>query len=48
LLAFASGALSAFVLFGIPPRLDGGSGAGSTGIDLDATGFAISSGLCLL
>ena len=49
LLAFASGALSAFVLFGIPAI-----GAWYLGvpvppeIDLDTVGIAISSGLCLV
>ena len=49
LLAFASGALSAFVLFGIPAM--GGWYMGlpvPPEIDLDTTGVAISSGLCLL
>ena len=49
LLAFASGALSAFVLFGIPAL--GGWYLGvpvPPEIDLDTVGIAISSGLCLL
>jgi predicted permease len=49
LLAVASGALSAFVLFGIPAL--GGWYLGvpvPPEIDLDAAGIAISSGLCLL
>ncbi len=49
LIAFAAGALSAFVLFGIPAV--GGWYLGvpvPPEIDLDATGVAISSGLCLL
>ena len=49
LLAFASGALSAFVLFGIPAI--GGWYLGvpvPPEIDLDTVGIAISSGLCLL
>jgi putative ABC transport system permease protein len=49
LLAFAGGALSAFVLFGIPAiiawRL---GGPVPPEIDLDAVGIAIASGLCLL
>ena len=48
-LAFASGALSAFVLFGIPAL--GGWYLGvpvPPEIDLDSVGIAISSGLCLL
>ncbi|MGH9203877.1 MAG: FtsX-like permease family protein, partial [Vicinamibacterales bacterium] len=49
LLAFASGALSAFVLFGIPVL--GGWYLGvpvPPEIDLDTVGIAISTGLCLL
>ncbi len=49
LLAFASGAISAFVLFGIPAI--GGWYLGvpvPPEIDLDAVGVAISSGLCLV
>ncbi|MBA3948727.1 MAG: ABC transporter permease [Acidobacteria bacterium] len=49
LLAFAGGALSAFVLFGIPAV--GGWYMGAPvppEIDLDATGVAIATGLCLL
>jgi putative ABC transport system permease protein len=49
LLAFASGALSAFVLFGIPATIGWWLGVPvPQEIDLDATGIAISSGLCLL
>ena len=49
LLAFAGGALSAFVLFGIPAMAGWWMGAPvPQEIDLDAVGIAISSGLCLL
>ncbi len=49
LLAFAGGALSAFVLFGIPVMVGWWLGAPvPPEIDLDAVGIAISSGLCLL
>ena len=49
LLAFAGGALSAFVLFGIPAMVGWWMGAPvPQEIDLDAVGIAISSGLCLL
>jgi putative ABC transport system permease protein len=49
LLAFAAGALSAFVLFGIPAIAGWYLGAPvPPEIDLDAVGVAISSGLCLL
>ena len=49
LLAFAGGALSAFVLFGIPAMVGWYMGAPvPEEIDLDAVGVAISSGLCLL
>ena len=49
LLAFAGGALSAFVLFGIPAIVGWWMGAPvPQEIDLDAVGVAISSGLCLL
>jgi putative ABC transport system permease protein len=49
LLAFAGGALSAFVLFGIPAMVGWWMGAPvPPEIDLDAVGVAISSGLCLL
>ena len=49
LLAFAGGALSAFVLFGIPAIIGWWMGAPvPQEIDLDAVGIAISSGLCLL
>ena len=49
LLAFVGGALSAFVLFGIPAIIGWWMGAPvPPEIDLDAAGVAISSGLCLL
>ena len=49
LLAFVGGALSAFVLFGIPATIGWYIGAPvPQEIDLDLTGVAISSGLCLL
>ena len=49
LLAFAGGALSAFVLFGIPALVGWYMGAPvPQEIDLDAVGVAISCGLCLL
>ena len=49
LLAFASGALSAFVLFGIPAIAGWYLGAPvPREIDFDATGVAISTALCLL
>jgi putative ABC transport system permease protein len=49
LLAFAGGALSAFVLFGIPATIGWWMGAPvPQEIDLDTVGVAISSGLCLL
>ena len=49
LLAIAGGALSAFVLFGIPAIIGWWMGAPvPQEIDLDAVGIAISSGLCLL
>ena len=49
LLAFVAGALAAFVLFGIPAVIGWYMGAPvPQEIDLDATGIAISSGLCLL
>ena len=49
LLAFVSGAISAFVLFGIPFGIFWYVGVPvPQEIDLDATGVAISSGLCLL
>ena len=49
LLAVAGGALSAFVLFGIPAVIAWWMGAPvPPEIDLDAVGVAISSGLCLL
>jgi putative ABC transport system permease protein len=49
LLAFAGGAVSAFVLFGIPAIVGWWMGAPvPPEIDLDAVGIAISSGLCLL
>ena len=49
LIAFAGGALSAFVLFGIPALVGWYIGAPvPEEIDLDAAGVAISSGLCLL
>ncbi len=49
LLACAGGALSAFVLFGIPATIGWWVGAPvPQEIDLDAVGVAISSGLCLL
>ena len=49
LLAFAGGALSAFVLFGLPAIVGWWMGAPvPQEIDLDAVGVAISSGLCLL
>ena len=49
LIAFAGGALSAFVLFGIPALVGWWMGAPvPQEIDLDAVGIAISSGLCLL
>lgn len=49
LLAFAGGALSAFVLFGIPAIVGWWIGAPvPLEIDLDAIGIAISSGLCLV
>jgi predicted permease len=49
LLAFVSGAISAFVLFGIPAFVGWRMGLPvPREIDFDATGFAISSGLCLL
>ena len=49
LLAFASGAISAVVLFGIPAMVGWWMGAPvPQEIDLDAAGVAISSGLCLL
>jgi len=49
LLAFAAGAVSAFVLFGIPALAGWWLGAPvPPEFDLDATGVAISCGLCLL
>ena len=49
LIAFAGGALSAFVLFGIPALVGWYIGAPvPEEIDLDPVGVAISSGLCLL
>ena len=49
LLAFAGGACSAFVLFGIPALAGWYLGAPvPPEIDLDATGVAVSTGLCLL
>jgi predicted permease len=49
LLAFAGGALSAFVLFGIPALVGWWMGAPvPQEVDLDAVGVAISSGLCLI
>ena len=49
LLACAGGALSGFVLFGIPAAVSWKLGAPvPPEIDLDATGIAISCGLCLL
>ena len=49
LLAFVSGAISAVVLFGIPAVVAWKLGAPvPQEIDFDATGLAISSGLCLL
>ena len=49
LLAFAGGALSGFVLFGIPAIAGWWIGAPvPPELDLDAAGVAISSGLCLL
>jgi predicted permease len=49
LLAFASGGISAFVLFGIPAMIGWWMGAPvPPEIDLDAAGIAISSGLCLV
>jgi len=49
LLAFAGGALSAFVLFGIPAMVGWWMGVPvPPEIDFDAVGIAISSGLCLL
>jgi predicted permease len=49
LLACAGGALSAFVLFGIPAMVGWWLGAPvPQEMDLDAVGIAISSGLCLL
>lgn len=49
LLAFVSGAISAFVLFGIPAGIGWWFGVPiPQEMDLDATGIAISSGLCLL
>ena len=49
LLAFAGGALSAFVLFGIPAIAGWRMGVPVPAeMDLDAAGVAISSGLCLL
>lgn len=49
LLAFAAGAISAFVLFGIPAIAGWYLGAPvPPEMDLDAVGVAISSGLCLL
>jgi predicted permease len=49
LLAFAGGALSAFVLFGIPAIAAWKLGAPVPAeVDLDAAGIAISTGLCLL
>ena len=49
LLAFASGAISAFVLFGIPATIGWYLGAPvPQEIDLDVTSIAIASGLCLL
>jgi predicted permease len=49
LLAFVSGGISAFVLFGIPVMIGWYMGVPvPQEIDLDATGLAISSGLCLL
>jgi len=49
LLAFVGGGLSAFVLFGIPATIGWYIGAPvPQEIDLDLTGVAISSGLCLL
>ena len=49
LLAFAGGALSAFVLFGIPAIVGWWMGAPvPQEIDLDAVGVAISCGMCLL
>jgi predicted permease len=48
LLAFVSGAISAFVLFGIPVIIGWRLGVPvPQEIDLDATGVAIASGLCL-
>jgi putative ABC transport system permease protein len=49
LLAFAGGAASAFVLFGVPALIGWRMGVPvPPEIDLDATGVAIASGLCLL
>ncbi len=49
LIAFAGGALSAFVLFGIPALVGWYIGAPvPQEIDLDAVGVAISTGLCLV
>jgi putative ABC transport system permease protein len=49
LLAFVSGGISAFVLFGIPAGIGWYMGAPvPQEIDLDLTGVAIASGLCLL
>ena len=49
LLAFAAGALSAFVLFGIPAIVGWWLGGPvPREVDLDAVGVAISTGLCLL
>ena len=49
LLAFGAGAISAFVLFGIPAIIGWRLGAPvPPEIDLDIAGIAISSGLCLL
>jgi putative ABC transport system permease protein len=49
LLAFVSGGIAAFVLFGIPALVGWRMGLPvPQEIDLDATGVAISSGLCLL
>jgi putative ABC transport system permease protein len=49
LLAFAGGALSAFVLFGIPALIGWWLGAPvPPEIDLDGVGVVVSSGLCLL
>ena len=49
LLAFVSGGIAAFVLFGIPALVGWRMGVPvPREIDLDATGVAISSGLCLL